>query len=820
MTSLSIAVVRDGSIIYYDHWEDGFEANVTAPEQASTQVWGDGDPANGIPPGFSDDRLVAGDVLPLQSEIDLPRDPTQILFDGGDKVRSVGGGLSMGVGNWPETPGTLYAGAWALYPTSRWGKEFIIPVGENLGGNAPGLRRGFRRVLVNVQAVEDDTVVELDLDADGIVEETLLLDEGEQFTQISGTTNSGGRVSASQPVQVHLLTANPQANYEARAYTIVPRDQWTNDLIGPRGADGDFWLYNPDTPPLTVTARTATATSTLVIPPQTTVQYNDHGGTATALRFTATDGRPFYGLAALAPDEDQDWGYSLLPVANLSSQKLVGWAPGNVNQPPDGDESRLYITAIEPMTLSIDYDHNNQVDETLFIAPLAEESFIDASDFDLTGAYFFSAAGIPFASVWGQRPNAPAGLPSIDVGTALVPLPSLQLHKIVELTNDADQSGTLTWGDTLRFEIFSVNNSQQQLDPTVISDTLPLNVTYLSGSTGVRGQPIPDDSGGATLFPLDEGGVVIPGGLLAREAITAAFEAVVNENGTDVCNRADVESPAAPPPEDPGTTCVSALTARYELTKRLTPPTGDCFDAGDVITYNLTLTSTGNISITTLPLTDSYNPADLSYLDALPPPNVVSEGLLAWADLATDTLFGPLPPNRVISVTVRFTVNETTATTTLNRASVQGAMGIDGSNLLPADREVIAPLCLLSTPTPIPTSTPPPDDNNNNDDDDDDDGDIPPPTLTFTPTPTLTLTPTPGSGTPGTTPSPGTTLTGTPPPGTPNAQGTPSLPITFLPETGVGSVGEDTGRVALIGLVLSIIVGLGLWIVHKSRKNQ
>ena len=798
VTSLSMAVVRDGTIIYYDHWEDGLEPHLTSPGQTSTQVWGDANPNNGIPPGFTTDLLKAGDVLRLQSKITLPRDPTNLFFDGGDKLIAVGGTLSIGVANWPENPATLYAGAWALYPTSRWGKEFVIPVGENLGGVGPGLRVGFRKVLVNVQAASDGTTVELDLNADGNLEQTLVLDEGEQFTQISGVTNSGGLIRASGPVQVHLLTANPQANYEARAYTLIPRDQWTADLIGPRGSGGDFWLYNPDTQPLMVTARTVSTTTTLLIPPQTTAQYNGHGGAATGLHFTSTDGRPFYGLAALAPDSAQDWGYTLLPVANITSQKLVGWAPGNVNQPPDGDESRLYISAITTMTLLVDYNHNNQVDATLVITPLAEISIIDPNDFDLTGAYLFSADGTPFATVWGQRPDAPVALPSIDVGLALVPLPSLQLQKTIRLSIDADQSGTISWGDTLRFIIFNINNSQQILDPTVVSDTLPLNITYISNSTTVRGQPIPDDSSGATAFPLDEGGYVIPGGLGAREAITTAFESMVNENATEVCNTARLESPPAPPPKDPGTTCVPAQTARYELGKRLTPPTAGCFEVGNIISYDLTLTSTGNISLTTLPLADNYNSAELSYLDAVPPPDVVADGLLSWTDLATTTLFGPLPPNRVISLSVRFTVNDTAAPTTLNRAAVQGAKGIDGSHLPPVDAEATAALCPPPTPTP---------------DSNDDDDDASPPTLTPTPLVTPTTT------SPTHTPPPDAILTPTPLLGTPNAQGTPALPVALLPETGDWSVEGETGRMTLLGLVFGMVFSLGLWVVHKSRKN-
>ncbi len=38
----SISVIADGTILYYDQWEDGYEIDISNPTQATTQVWGDG----------------------------------------------------------------------------------------------------------------------------------------------------------------------------------------------------------------------------------------------------------------------------------------------------------------------------------------------------------------------------------------------------------------------------------------------------------------------------------------------------------------------------------------------------------------------------------------------------------------------------------------------------------------------------------------------------------------------------------------------------------------------------------------------------------
>ena len=47
-TTVYIGVALSGEgFITYDHWEDGYEADITFPMQATTQIWGDGDLTNG-----------------------------------------------------------------------------------------------------------------------------------------------------------------------------------------------------------------------------------------------------------------------------------------------------------------------------------------------------------------------------------------------------------------------------------------------------------------------------------------------------------------------------------------------------------------------------------------------------------------------------------------------------------------------------------------------------------------------------------------------------------------------------------------------------
>ena len=197
ITTISIAVQRGDTVIYYDHWEgtgtdSGLEAVLTAPIQPSTQIWGDDNPANGIPPGFSIDLLHAGDVIVLQNGVRLPRDATNFFYDGGDKFTTVGGAVAVTLTVWPELSGTLVAGAWELYPTSRWATTYVIPVGQDLAGSGIGQRNGFRIVGFNVRALFPNTTLYIDLDGDGTVDFTeTIADSGGHFTQIRGGYDRG-----------------------------------------------------------------------------------------------------------------------------------------------------------------------------------------------------------------------------------------------------------------------------------------------------------------------------------------------------------------------------------------------------------------------------------------------------------------------------------------------------------------------------------------------------------------------------------------------------------------------------------------------------
>jgi hypothetical protein len=90
---ISMTMSRDGTLIYYDQWENGYDSNITNPTNiysignpGGTQIWGDGIDENGAAPGITGDIFKAGDIVVLRNVVPTNPRGTQIYFDGGDKI--------------------------------------------------------------------------------------------------------------------------------------------------------------------------------------------------------------------------------------------------------------------------------------------------------------------------------------------------------------------------------------------------------------------------------------------------------------------------------------------------------------------------------------------------------------------------------------------------------------------------------------------------------------------------------------------------------------------------------------------------------------
>lgn len=108
---VAVTASTSNQIVYYDHWEDGFEADIFNPVQPTTLVLGDNNPGNGNAdlftndPRITSDQLLRGTNLKFNSDqiagstdhrvVPIPRNPADIRYDGGDRLFSSGNGHTL-----------------------------------------------------------------------------------------------------------------------------------------------------------------------------------------------------------------------------------------------------------------------------------------------------------------------------------------------------------------------------------------------------------------------------------------------------------------------------------------------------------------------------------------------------------------------------------------------------------------------------------------------------------------------------------------------------------------------------------------------------
>ena len=279
-STISLTASADGTTVYYDHWEDGSDRDPLAPG-ATTEVF----------------TLSTGQVRILQNNIPIPRVPSILLYDGRDRITVVGHPLAVVRAGWLTSPGTLLAGAWEVLRVSNWGQRYTIPIGEDLGRGGTLPSGDFDYVSVGVMAAYDNTVVQVDADANGVFERTQTINAG-QTVFVRGTVDpavvsihSGAQISATLPIQVQMRAGNCRAPYSGRSYTLFPVERWSNDYWSPvssfvpgmngctvryippqpnPSADVDIYIFNPNATPLSVTYEDASGTGVITIPPRST----------------------------------------------------------------------------------------------------------------------------------------------------------------------------------------------------------------------------------------------------------------------------------------------------------------------------------------------------------------------------------------------------------------------------------------------------------------------------------------------------------------------------------------------------------------------
>jgi len=334
---VSIVISQDGTKIIWDHWEDGYEVDLNNPSQSTTLIFGDGNTSNGVLPEYPFDTFEAGDVLSLITSVPLPNDPNMVKVDSKDRFGATAN-VSSTVATWADGSETLLAGAINLDPFINLGTSFVIPFGID-----NNINEMFEYVGAFVQAYEDNTVVTIDADADGIVDHTINLEMGETYLQ-HGDLHLGASIKSNEGVIVSLVTGDKCTNYESRWYTLISEAIVSNRYavaVGtPSTAPTYVHLYNPNSFAIDILVETSSvvANTTVNVPAKSASFFinPNFSGSRVSSEFkfyahTTIDSEPVAGMAGCnaQPSNTHDWGYTVFP-EDMLRQQIIGvpFAPG------------------------------------------------------------------------------------------------------------------------------------------------------------------------------------------------------------------------------------------------------------------------------------------------------------------------------------------------------------------------------------------------------------------------------------------------------------------------------------------------------------
>lgn len=500
--------VSSDAIVIYDHWEDGYETDIRAPQQASTKVWGDGDPVNGTAPGFPNDILNAGEAIILSNSISTghtgsntydPNAPGNdatlqgtIDYDGKDKI-FIGGQGALAKFGW-GTAGTLSMAGTSVPSVFKWDTSYIVPVGQNTGGGGVSLEIA----SLSVMAAYDNTIIRIDRNADGTVDITDTLDEGETryvdsyYGGSPVAVNEGATVRASRPVMVTLMTGNYQTSspgYEGRSFSLLPLSQYSTCYYMPAVPQENMrvFFYNPNSSAITITRTTAGGATSTINVAANAGNYQDVNTSGLGFQYCASS--PFTMLCMVDHGSaTSDWGFIPVPTANLTPKVLMSFGAGvdptnasygtlNYTQAlvTVDDTTYLYVDVdgdgfADNVSFNSDIDATDNTvsiggisyDETTSSTGILLQSYqtltIGGTGGTLNGATFWTRTaqnnggtdGANIILVWGQNGGANAA-PNLDAGYTVPNIDPFISNSVVTRSSDSICTGSNIDSITVRY---------------------------------------------------------------------------------------------------------------------------------------------------------------------------------------------------------------------------------------------------------------------------------------------------------------------------------------------------------------------------------
>ncbi|MBK9330308.1 MAG: T9SS type A sorting domain-containing protein [Sphingobacteriales bacterium] len=444
-TFLSIKCPYAGTILYYDHWEDGYEASLLNPTQSTTEVWGDRDPYNGIAPGYPNDIIPSGASIITDNRFFVnPRNPAQIYYDGKDKIYSTTD-IALSRISWEaNSRKEKQAYSTDVYDVNKFGTSFNIPVGNYTGAN-----NDFQYTSLFIRAAFNNTTVSVDKDNNGIVDTTVTLQEGGTYYQ-DGGVRAGASVNSTLPIGIDVFFGDSLYCFNAKELNVLPAQFYGNIYYTPVPTTTTtdtavVMFYNPLSTGITINWTTSGTSGSFNLGGKGVFRFplgalgykfESAGGEnyvanelVDSWRFNVV---PPYSGNPNNNGGDFDWAFALIPENRMTEFGSIAWAPGSSDLSANGNP--VWVMPTAATTIYVKWDGNItsstgstspcgfKYDVSYSLGALAVRQLLDAADKDQSGLAVYSCNGAKLAMAYGENPEISVlGLPYIDAGTAIQP---------------------------------------------------------------------------------------------------------------------------------------------------------------------------------------------------------------------------------------------------------------------------------------------------------------------------------------------------------------------------------------------------------------
>ena len=470
---ISVTAGMDGTVIHYDHWENGY--------------------------GPADETIILNTGQShLFESANIPANPrgTATYYDGGDRITVTGGPAFVTRASWPESPGPVMATAFNLLPLQAMSADFKMPVGYDLNQNNRNLPfADFQFVTLLVQSTRDNNAITIKK-PDNTTIFSGVVNRGESVTSAAlQSVLKGTTVQATYPVQLHFLIGRSVAGLEAQitGFTAVPPPLWSRKYLSPTpsfqatsaaqiDSRTDIYLYNPNSTSITVSYQDSSSGSFSIAAGELASFAQKSGHYAPRQSGVYLEGSGiFWGFAVSGTGYDSwNWGSTLIPAEYSRQSFYLGWAPGSLDG--TASYSAAYIMALNAnTTVNVDYDFDGVVDNSFNLDFPQVARIVDPNDRTLSGAHIYASDTL--AITYGEISDVttPRGTPALDLGYQVYP-PSPELAgQVLSITKYAG-------GDTAvlnrpHYFALKVNSHDYPVGSINITDHLPANWQYVTNSS-------------------------------------------------------------------------------------------------------------------------------------------------------------------------------------------------------------------------------------------------------------------------------------------------------------------------------------------------